>query len=63
MAAMARAWAWLDRRDYVVPDDIQEVLETVLGHRLVLMQRTGLSRRAQMRKLLDGIVQQIPVPR
>lgn len=30
----ARAWAYIGGRDYVVPDDIQEVAPYVLGHRL-----------------------------
>jgi MoxR-like ATPase len=30
----ARAWALLNRRDYVLPEDIQAVLPAVIGHRL-----------------------------
>ncbi|KAF0814231.1 Holliday junction ATP-dependent DNA helicase RuvB [Andreprevotia sp. IGB-42] len=30
----ARAWAWLDNRDYVIPEDIQAVFPSVAGHRL-----------------------------
>ncbi len=30
----ARAWALLQRRDHVVPEDVQTVLATVIGHRL-----------------------------
>ncbi|WP_317705132.1 MoxR family ATPase [Methylomarinovum caldicuralii] len=30
----ARAWAFLDGRDFVLPDDVQAVLEPVAGHRL-----------------------------
>jgi MoxR-like ATPase len=32
----ARVRAWLEGRDYVSPDDIQEVAADVLRHRLVL---------------------------
>lgn len=30
----ARAWAFLDGRDYAIPEDVQAVLPTVVGHRL-----------------------------
>ena len=30
----ARAWALLSRRDHVLPEDVQAVLPTVIGHRL-----------------------------
>lgn len=34
----ARAWAYLDGRDYLTPDDIQAVVAPVFGHRLVSRQ-------------------------
>jgi MoxR-like ATPase len=34
LLAAARAWAFLDGRDYVIPEDVQAVLPTVVGHRL-----------------------------
>ncbi len=30
----ARSWAWLDGRDHLVPEDVQAVLEAVVGHRV-----------------------------
>ncbi len=30
----ARAWAYINGRDYVVPEDVQEVLPYIVGHRL-----------------------------
>ncbi|WP_245578286.1 AAA family ATPase [Marinobacterium litorale] len=30
----ARTWAWLDGRNHLVPEDIQQVLEPVIGHRV-----------------------------
>ncbi|MCK4709251.1 MAG: MoxR family ATPase, partial [Gammaproteobacteria bacterium] len=32
----ARAFAWLDNRDYVTPDDIQAIAFDVLRHRIIL---------------------------
>lgn len=34
LLAAARAWAYLDGRDYVIPEDVQAVLPPVVGHRL-----------------------------
>ncbi|HTY03388.1 MAG TPA: AAA family ATPase [Rhodocyclaceae bacterium] len=34
LLASARAWAWLDGRSHVLPEDIQAVLPGVAGHRL-----------------------------
>ncbi|MGB5282388.1 MAG: MoxR family ATPase [Arenicellales bacterium] len=37
-----RAWAMLAGRDYVLPEDIQEVLPAIIGHRLTLvMEQEG----------------------
>lgn len=30
----AQAWAWLEGRDFVLPEDVQSVLPAVIGHRL-----------------------------
>ncbi|MGY4531903.1 MoxR-like ATPase [Pseudomonas sp. TE3786] len=34
LLAAARAWAFLAQRDYVIPEDVQAVLPSVVGHRL-----------------------------
>lgn len=34
LLAAARAWALLDGREYVIPEDVQAVLPSVVGHRL-----------------------------
>ena len=33
---VARAWAWLDSRDYVTPDDLQALAIPVWQHRFVM---------------------------
>jgi len=35
LVACARTWALMAGRDYVVPDDVQAVIESVVAHRLV----------------------------
>ena len=39
----ARAWALLQGRDYVVPEDIERLFLPVLGHRLLLDRRRTLA--------------------
>ena len=43
LAQAARAWALLDARKHVVPEDVQAVLPGVVGHRL---SPTGVAREA-----------------
>ena len=38
----ARAWAYIDGRDYLIPEDVQAVFVPVAGHRLT-MQKQGIS--------------------
>jgi MoxR-like ATPase len=56
-----QAHAFLARRDYVSPEDVQRVTSVVLAHRLVLtaQARYGGVRAAA---LVDGILTTVPVP-
>jgi len=57
----SRAYAAIEGRDYVVPDDITRVAEPVLAHRLVLTSEAAVQeveKREIVRDILDGI----PVP-
>jgi MoxR-like ATPase len=57
----ARAWAWLDARDHVIPEDVQNVLPAVAGHRLHALQREG-ARTLHGRELALQLIQAVPVP-
>jgi MoxR-like ATPase len=56
----AQAWALLEGRDYVVPDDVKALAVAVLSHRV--MERAGLDRRGGkagqeiIRRILDKAV-------
>jgi len=56
----ARAWAFLEGRSMVLPEDLQTVLPAVVGHRLVpaTEHAEALSVSARMRLFLDSV----PVP-
>jgi MoxR-like ATPase len=57
----AKAWAALDGRDYVVPDDLQFMVVPVLAHRLMLTADASVQARTT-RELLDGLMRTVPVP-
>jgi len=57
----AKATAALDRRDYVIPDDVQRLVHPVLGHRLLLTADAAMGGRTAHR-VLDAIIGAIPVP-
>jgi MoxR-like ATPase len=61
-ARMARAYAFMRGRDYVLPEDLKRLAEPVLAHRLVLDTRARYS-GTDKRALLADIVQRVPVPR
>ena len=52
----AKAWALLAGRDYVLPEDVQVVLEPVAGHRLRESQSGG-----DNRSLIEHLLEDVPV--
>lgn len=50
----ARAWAFMDNRDYVLPEDVQAVFPSLAGHRLQSKEGTG----QDMSAVLDAV----PIP-
>jgi len=57
----ARAIAWLDGRDYVSPDDVQQIAPDALRHRLLLdygAQARGITAKACVEELL----RKVPAP-
>ena len=54
----ARARAWLSGRDYVGPEDIQDVASDVLRHRIVLSfeaEADGVNENSVIERILDGV--------
>ncbi len=54
----ARAWAWLEGRDMVLPEDLQAVLEAGLAHRL----RPVDGSRIEPATLAREIIESVPLP-
>ncbi|KWX01599.1 ATPase associated with various cellular activities AAA_3 [Carbonactinospora thermoautotrophica] len=57
----ARAIAALDERDYVLPDDVQELAVPVLAHRLLPTADAHLERRTAEQIVAD-LVRRVPIP-
>nr|WP_238992903.1 MoxR family ATPase [Jiangella aurantiaca] len=57
----AKAWAGLEGREYVLPDDIQALAAPVLGHRLLPTAEAQIGRRDSTSIVAD-LVQRIPQP-
>ena len=57
----AQAFALVDGRDYVLPDDVKTLMRPVFEHRLVLA-RTGGRTPQDSAILLEEILERVPVP-
>jgi MoxR-like ATPase len=57
----ARAGAASRARDYVTPDDIQDLAVSVLGHRLLLAPEAQM-RGASTSHVLEGLLGRVPIP-
>ena len=61
MFRMARAFALVQDRDYVVPDDVQALAFGVMGHRIILSPAARM-RRLQPREVVDRLLDSVPIP-
>lgn len=57
----AQAWAAINYRDYVLPDDVKQLAPYVLTHRLMISPQAQLRGR-RMEELVSDIVDSVPVP-
>lgn len=60
LARACRAYAALDGRDYVIPDDVQALAVPVLAHRLL---PAGAAQRRRPEQVVDDLLQQLPLGR
>jgi MoxR-like ATPase len=58
----ARAWAGIEGRDFVSPDDLRAVAAPVLEHRILLRPESELE-GVRTTEVLERILHEIPVPR
>jgi MoxR-like ATPase len=57
----SQAWALLDGRDFVLPDDVRGIAHNVLDHRLLLDVDREL-RGATVSGVVDAVLAEVPVP-
>jgi MoxR-like ATPase len=57
----SRAWAMLDGRNHVLPDDVQAVLTAVAGHRLKPAKGSATGHRARA-ELVAELTKSVAVP-
>lgn len=53
----AQAWALMQGRDYVIPEDVQTVLPGVIGHRLAAMVE-----QQNTEALVAQLIEEVPIP-
>ena len=61
IAGLAKACAFMHGRDYVVPSDVQDILNETMGHRLVLNARSKVNKVLETEVIRD-IISQVRVP-
>ncbi|MFW0788047.1 AAA family ATPase [Gordonia sp. CPCC 205333] len=62
LMATSRAWAWLNGRTFVTPDDVKALAQSTLAHRLSLRPEAELEGVA-VSTVLDAAINSVPVPR
>ncbi|MBN1913810.1 MAG: MoxR family ATPase [Candidatus Omnitrophica bacterium] len=55
------AWALLEGRDYVIPDDVSELLPWILKHRIVLSSKAQVSDKTP-ESIISELIQSTPIP-
>jgi len=59
---MAKAVAYLEGRNYVIPDDVKQVLVPTLSHRIILKPEYEVEGLTASR-VVEEIANRVPVPR
>lgn len=62
LTSMAKANAFLNGRNYVIPDDVISVFKDVTAHRMVLQPKARVN-HVTVQDLIDNILGQVPAPR
>lgn len=62
LTSMAKAFAYINNRDYVIPTDVQHVFAPVMCHRLLLTQEAEVNERTT-EDIAKDIISSVPVPK
>lgn len=58
----SKAWAAMNGRNYVMPDDIKQITLNVLTHRIALTSQNSVRLSDSSEALLEYIISKVPVP-
>lgn len=61
LCRMAKSYAFIKGRDYVVPEDVVAVFKDVCGHRIILSSKAKIS-AVKEEEILTDILKHVPVP-
>ena len=62
LMSTSRAWAWLNGREFVTPDDVKALAHATLAHRLALRPEAELE-GVNVGSVLASALSSVPVPR
>ena len=62
LASAARAYAALNGRDFVIPDDVKVLALPVLRHRVILSASAEIEGR-QTDQIIQGLIDRVEAPR
>jgi MoxR-like ATPase len=57
----SQAKAYLEEREYCIPDDILDLIVPVIGHRIILSPEARLA-QTKVEKVLKNIASKLPIP-
>ena len=60
LTAMAKACAWLNGREYVVPSDVQEIFPCVTEHRIILNMKAKVG-HIKKEELIRRVLESVPI--
>jgi MoxR-like ATPase len=59
---LAQAWAYVQGRRFVLPDDLKHLAPSVLAHRLTVRGASGTAARGAAESVVEHTLRTIPVP-
>jgi MoxR-like ATPase len=62
IARAARAWALLEGRDFVIPDDLRELYVPTIAHRVALSGAAGEVDKREAEMIVEEMVAEVPAP-
>ena len=62
LVKMAKAWAYTEGRNYVIPDDVKAVAHPVLDHRIIVRPELEIQ-GVTPAKVVDDVLKSVPIPK